>query len=99
MDYPVTHYYHRFVSQTEDIRQLRARLKKGAITQQEYDTEIESNHQCYPQQESIGLDVLVHGEFERTMVEYLQELLNGFPERLGTELRQQVQNHRSFLVM
>lgn len=66
--------------QTDDIRQLRARLKKGAITQQEYDTEIEkATISAIRWQESIGLDVLVHGEFERNdMVEYFGELLNGF---------------------
>ena len=46
---------------------------------------------CVAEQEAIGLDVLVHGEFERTdMVEYFGEQLEGFAfteQRLGAELR------------
>ncbi|AMR34510.1 5-methyltetrahydropteroyltriglutamate--homocysteine S-methyltransferase [Mucilaginibacter sp. PAMC 26640] len=66
--------------QTGDIRQLRARLKKGAITAEQYDTEIErATIDAIRWQEDIGLDVLVHGEFERNdMVEYFGELLDGF---------------------
>ena len=34
---------------------------------------------CVHRQEALGLDVLVHGEFERTdMVEYFGEQLDGF---------------------
>ncbi|MCS7005603.1 MAG: 5-methyltetrahydropteroyltriglutamate--homocysteine S-methyltransferase [Cytophagales bacterium] len=66
--------------QTTEIRQLRARLKKGEITQAEYETEIEKAIvEALRFQEEIGLDVLVHGEFERNdMVEYFGELLEGF---------------------
>ncbi|MFT3823624.1 MAG: 5-methyltetrahydropteroyltriglutamate--homocysteine S-methyltransferase [Chitinophagaceae bacterium] len=66
--------------QTDDIRQLRAKLKKGAITQEQYDAEIKiATINAIRWQESIGLDVLVHGEFERNdMVEYFGELLDGF---------------------
>ncbi len=66
--------------QTDDIRQLRARLKKREITQEQYDTEIEqATIAAIRWQEEIGIDVLVHGEFERNdMVEYFGEQLNGF---------------------
>ena len=66
--------------QTDDIRQLRSRLKKGEITTEQYDAEIEkATIDVIRWQEEIGLDVLVHGEFERNdMVEYFGELLDGF---------------------
>ncbi len=66
--------------QTEDIRQLRLQLKKGEITQEQYDTAIEkATIDAIKWQEEIGLDVLVHGEFERNdMVEYFGERLEGF---------------------
>jgi 5-methyltetrahydropteroyltriglutamate--homocysteine methyltransferase len=66
--------------QTDDIRQLRAKLKKGDIDQDQYDTEIaKATIDAIRWQEEIGLDVLVHGEFERNdMVEYFGELLDGF---------------------
>jgi 5-methyltetrahydropteroyltriglutamate--homocysteine methyltransferase len=66
--------------QTDDIRQLRAKLKKGELDQDQYDTEIaKATIDAIRWQEEIGLDVLVHGEFERNdMVEYFGELLDGF---------------------
>ena len=66
--------------QTDDIRQLRSKLKKGEITIGEYDTEIaQATIAAIRWQEEIGIDVLVHGEFERNdMVEYFGELLDGF---------------------
>jgi 5-methyltetrahydropteroyltriglutamate--homocysteine methyltransferase len=66
--------------QTDDIRQLRAKLKKGDLTQGQYDTEIaKATIDAIRWQEDIGLDLLVHGEFERNdMVEYFGELLDGF---------------------
>lgn len=66
--------------QTDDIRQLRAQLRKGAITQEQYDISIEeATLAAIRWQEEIGLDVLVHGEFERNdMVEYFGEMLDGF---------------------
>jgi len=66
--------------QTNDIRQLRSKLKAEKLTQAEYDTEIEkATIDAIRWQEEIGLDVLVHGEFERNdMVEYFGELLDGF---------------------
>ena len=66
--------------QTDEIRQLRARLKKGELTLEEYDAAIGSaTIDAIRWQEQIGLDVLVHGEFERNdMVEYFGQQLEGF---------------------
>ncbi|WP_285008371.1 5-methyltetrahydropteroyltriglutamate--homocysteine S-methyltransferase [Pedobacter faecalis] len=66
--------------QTDDIRQLRARFKKGELTSRQYEEQIEqATIQAIRWQEEIGFDVLVHGEFERNdMVEYFGEQLDGF---------------------
>ncbi|WP_221390599.1 5-methyltetrahydropteroyltriglutamate--homocysteine S-methyltransferase [Dyadobacter sp. NIV53] len=66
--------------QTDDVRQLRANLKKGILTQQEYENRIEEEIvKSLRWQEDLGIDVLVHGEFERNdMVEYFGESLSGF---------------------
>ncbi|MBI4483067.1 MAG: 5-methyltetrahydropteroyltriglutamate--homocysteine S-methyltransferase, partial [Acidobacteria bacterium] len=66
--------------QTAEVRAARANLKAGKITQAEYDAFIESEiERAIRFQEEIGLDVLVHGEFERSdMVEYFGEQLDGF---------------------
>lgn len=66
--------------QTTDIRKLRAQRKKNLITEKEYDLAIaDATLESIRWQEELGLDVLVHGEFERNdMVEYFAELLEGF---------------------
>ncbi|HWZ36398.1 MAG TPA: 5-methyltetrahydropteroyltriglutamate--homocysteine S-methyltransferase, partial [Mucilaginibacter sp.] len=66
--------------QTDDIRQLRAKFKKGELTVEQYEKAIEqATIESIRWQEEIGLDVLVHGEFERNdMVEYFGEQLDGF---------------------
>ncbi|KAK7061826.1 cobalamin-independent synthase [Favolaschia claudopus] len=66
--------------QTKEIRQARAKLGKGEITNEEYDKFIEKEIETVVQfQEKIGLDLLVHGEPERNdMVQYFGEQLNGF---------------------
>ena len=66
--------------QTKEIRAERAKLRKGEITKAEYDEFMKSQiDTCIRHQEQIGLDVLVHGEFERNdMVEYFGQNLNGF---------------------
>ncbi|WP_335964682.1 5-methyltetrahydropteroyltriglutamate--homocysteine S-methyltransferase [Galbibacter sp. PAP.153] len=66
--------------QTKEVRLLRSQLKKGSITANAYETAIKDEIQkAISWQEQIGLDVLVHGEFERNdMVEYFGEQLNGF---------------------
>jgi 5-methyltetrahydropteroyltriglutamate--homocysteine methyltransferase len=66
--------------QTADVRGARAAWRAGRITAQEYDECLEDEiRRCVEKQEEIGLDVLVHGEFERNdMVEYFGEQLDGF---------------------
>jgi 5-methyltetrahydropteroyltriglutamate--homocysteine methyltransferase len=66
--------------QTGKIRQWRAKLKKGELTQEQYKKLIMHEIEwTIKWQEEIGLDVLVHGEFERNdMVEYFGEQMAGF---------------------
>eukprot|EP01132_Coremiostelium_polycephalum_P003063 gene3063-3831_t len=66
--------------QTAEVRSVRAKFRSGKITQKEYDSFIEEEiKKCIKLQEDIGLDVLVHGEFERTdMVEFFAEMLDGY---------------------
>ena len=66
--------------QTAKVRQNRANLKSGKITIDEYKANLRGFFaDCVKLQEEIGLDVLVHGEFERNdMVEFFGENLSGF---------------------
>ncbi len=66
--------------QTADVKACRAGLKKGAVSQEDYGRFIrEKIAGCIALQEELGLDVLVHGEYERNdMVEYFSENLEGF---------------------
>ncbi len=66
--------------QTDQVRSWRASLKKGTISKEDYDRLIKSEtEKAIRWQEEIGLDVLVHGEFERNdMVEYFGEQLKGY---------------------
>ncbi len=66
--------------QTDNVRTWRALFKKGEITKNDYDTLVkEESQKAIQWQEEIGLDVLVHGEFERNdMVEYFGEQLQGY---------------------
>jgi 5-methyltetrahydropteroyltriglutamate--homocysteine methyltransferase len=66
--------------QTDEVRQLRARLKKGSLPFEAYEKRIEEEViSSIRWQEELGIDVLVHGEFERNdMVEYFGERLSGF---------------------
>ena len=66
--------------QTAETRVLRKQLKSGEIDIDKYVKGIkEIIKETVEIQESLGLDVLVHGEAERNdMVEYFGELLNGF---------------------
>ena len=66
--------------QTSDVKQNRTLYKKGEISKEEY---ISFNKkkiaECIALQEEIGLDVIVHGEYERNdMVEYFGEHLAGY---------------------
>ncbi|KZW03763.1 5-methyltetrahydropteroyltriglutamate-homocysteine S-methyltransferase [Exidia glandulosa HHB12029] len=66
--------------QTKEIRQARAKLTKGEITEAEYDEFIKKEIELVVRfQEKVGLDLLVHGEPERNdMVQYFGERFNGF---------------------
>ncbi|WP_419783028.1 5-methyltetrahydropteroyltriglutamate--homocysteine S-methyltransferase [Malaciobacter marinus] len=66
--------------QTQEIRKNRREYKNSLISKEQYELQIkEYIDDCIAFQESIGLDVLVHGEPERNdMVEYFGELLDGF---------------------
>lgn len=66
--------------QTQEVRQARAKFKKDEIDRAAYDKFLEEETvKCIRFQEEVGIDVLVHGEFERNdMVEYFGEKLEGF---------------------
>ncbi len=66
--------------QTGDIREVRSKRRKGLLSNEEYENFLRGEiRRCVERQESLGLDVLVHGEFERNdMVEYFGEQLEGF---------------------
>jgi len=66
--------------QTDDLRVLRARFKKGDILLSAYEAQLKVEiDKSIVWQEQLGLDVLVHGEFERNdMVEYFGEQLEGY---------------------
>lgn len=66
--------------QTKEVRLWRSEMKKGNLSADEYNNLLkEETRRCIDWQEEVGLDVLVHGEFERNdMVEYFGELLDGF---------------------
>lgn len=65
--------------QTKEVRSWRLQLKKGAISPEQYNNLIKKEiERTIRWQEDIGMDVLVHGEFERNdMVEYFGEQLAG----------------------
>ncbi|MBK1636432.1 5-methyltetrahydropteroyltriglutamate--homocysteine S-methyltransferase [Rhodovulum adriaticum] len=67
-------------SQTAEVRKARAAHRRGALDAAAYDTFLkEETRACIAEQEALGLDMLVHGEFERNdMVEYFGEHLAGF---------------------
>jgi 5-methyltetrahydropteroyltriglutamate--homocysteine methyltransferase len=66
--------------QTAEVRRARASLGRGELSGDAYDSMIEGwIDDAVRWQEEIGLDVLVHGEFERNdMVKYFAEQLSGF---------------------
>ena len=66
--------------QTAEVRKARAAHRRGDLSSVEYQAFLENKtDECIARQEDIGLDVLVHGEFERNdMVEYFGEQLDGF---------------------
>ena len=66
--------------QTKEIREIRSKFRQGLISEKDYINQINRfTHETIKIQEEIGLDVLVHGEFERNdMVEYFGEQMSGF---------------------
>ncbi|RAV22527.1 5-methyltetrahydropteroyltriglutamate--homocysteine S-methyltransferase [Paenibacillus contaminans] len=66
--------------QTAEVRKARQLWRKGEWTEAQYDAFVQEQIRVWiGLQEDIGLDVLVHGEFERTdMVEFFGEKLDGF---------------------
>jgi 5-methyltetrahydropteroyltriglutamate--homocysteine methyltransferase len=66
--------------QTDEVRANRAKYKKGDISLTQYEDFVKAEMtKAIEWQEKIGIDVLVHGEFERNdMVEYFGEQLKGY---------------------
>ena len=66
--------------QTPEVRRARAAYRSGKMARTEYEALLRAEvERAIRFQEEIGLDVLVHGEFERNdMVEYFGEQLRGF---------------------
>ena len=66
--------------QTAAVRQARADFTKGRIDHAHYQAQLQDEiARAVQWQDAIGLDVLVHGEFERNdMVQYFGEQLDGF---------------------
>ncbi len=66
--------------QTLEVRKHRSARKNGHESAEQYEAFLrEAIAECVREQERIGLDVLVHGEFERNdMVEYFADFLDGF---------------------
>lgn len=66
--------------QTDEVRSWRARWKKGELTEEQYNQLLEAEtKRAVLWQTEIGIDVPVHGEFERNdMVEYFGEQLDGY---------------------
>ncbi|UXI67603.1 5-methyltetrahydropteroyltriglutamate--homocysteine S-methyltransferase [Tahibacter amnicola] len=72
--------------QTRAVREARARNRAGLLSDADYQAYLEKETAAAVQtQEQLGIDVLVHGEFERNdMVEYFGEQLDGYAfTRLG----------------
>lgn len=65
--------------QTSDVKSARKAHRTGELSDSDYESFIKQKiAQCVALQEDIGLDVLVHGEYERNdMVEYFGECLDG----------------------
>lgn len=66
--------------QTLEVKKNRSSFRKGEIDKEAYDRQVFSFiEDCIRKQEELGLDVLVHGEFERNdMVEFFGENLAGY---------------------
>ncbi len=65
--------------QTQEVRRVRLLNRKGKLSDQDYETFIKGEiAKAIKIQEELGVDVFVHGEFERSdMVEFFAEKLEG----------------------
>jgi len=70
--------------QTAEVRKIRNQYRRGLISEAQYKRFMHAEiEKCIRLQEELGLDVLVHGEFERNdMVEYFGEQLACFAQSL-----------------
>lgn len=66
--------------QTQEVKRNRTNYKRGNIDKAAYDKQVFAFiKECIEKQEEIGIDVLVHGEYERNdMVEFFGENLAGY---------------------
>ncbi|MDD5795120.1 5-methyltetrahydropteroyltriglutamate--homocysteine S-methyltransferase [Clostridium sp. HCP1S3_B4] len=66
--------------QTREVKSNRSAFRKGEIDKAQYDKVVYGFiEKCIKDQEDMGIDVLVHGEFERNdMVEFFGENLAGY---------------------
>lgn len=66
--------------QTKEVRKARADFTSGKISQDDYENFIKNQiKNAIEIQENLGLDVFVHGEFERSdMVEFFGQKMKGF---------------------
>lgn len=66
--------------QTAEVRHARAEYNRGKLAEADYQRFLaEETERAIRWQEEVGLDMLVHGEFERNdMVQYFGEQLSGF---------------------
>lgn len=66
--------------QTDKIRKARSDWNKGNLSDDDYKTAMQNEiRHAVEVQEKLGIDVLVHGEAERTdMVEYFAQYMDGF---------------------
>lgn len=66
--------------QTKEVKKNRSSYRKGEIDKAAYDKQVyEFISECIKRQEELGIDILVHGEYERNdMVEFFGENLEGY---------------------
>lgn len=66
--------------QTQAVKKNRSSYRKGEIDKAAYDKQVfQFIKECIEKQEEIGIDILVHGEYERNdMVEFFGENLEGY---------------------
>lgn len=90
--------------QSDEVKRNRNAWRKKQLSNEAYEAFIEQETKRWITiQEELDIDVLVHGEFERTdMVEYFGEKLTGFAftKKHGSfPMAHAVSSHRSFMEM